>query len=105
MAKTLFVGSLPWSTTEDELKAKFEEHVPVIAVRVLTDKFTGRSKGFGFVEVADGDMEKAISSMNGVKFGERELVVNEARPKTERSDRGGDRGGRGGRSGGFGSRF
>jgi len=91
MAKTLFVGSLPWSTTEDELKAKFEEHVEVVAVRVLTDKFTGKSKGFGFVEVADGDMEKAISAMNGAKIGEREIVVNEARPKTERRERSGGR--------------
>jgi len=98
MAKTLFVGSLPWATTEDELKAKFEEHVPVIACRVLTDKFTGRSKGFGFVEVEDGDMEKAISAMNGAKIGEREIVVNEARPKTERRDRSGG-------GGGFRSRF
>ena len=98
MAKTLFVGSLPWSTTEEELKTKFEEHAEVIAVRVLTDKFSGRSKGFGFVEVADGDMDKAISAMNGAKIGEREIVVNEARPKTDRGDR--PR-----RGGSFGSRF
>ncbi len=87
MVKSLFVGNLPWSTTEDELKAKFEEHVKVVAARIVTDKFSGRSKGFGFVEVDDADMEKAISAMNGQKFGEREIVVNEARPKTERSDR------------------
>ena len=99
MAKTLFVGSLPWSTTEEELKAKFSEHAEVVAVRVLTDKMTGRSKGFGFVEVADADMEKAISAMNGAKLGDRSIVVNEARPKTERSDRSGG-GGRG-----YGSRF
>ena len=87
MAKSLFVGNLPWSATEDELKTKFEEHVKVIAARIVTDKFSGRSKGFGFVEVDDADMEKAISSMNGQKFGDREIVVNEARPKPERSDR------------------
>ena len=87
MVKSLFVGNLPWSATEDELKAKFEEHVKVIAARIVMDKFSGRSKGFGFVEVDDADMEKAISAMNGQKFGEREIVVNEARPKTERSDR------------------
>ena len=87
MVKSLFVGNLPWSITEDELKAKFEEHVKVVAARVVMDKFSGRSKGFGFVEVDDADMEKAISAMNGQKFGEREIVVNEARPKTERSDR------------------
>ena len=95
MAKTLFVGSLPWSTTGEELKAKFEEHVPVIAARIVSDRETGRSKGFGFVEVEDSDMEKAISSMNGQKLGDREIVVNEARPKREKSDRPG-RGGFGG---------
>jgi len=87
MAKSLFVGNLPWTTTEDELKTKFEEHVKVVAARIVTDKFSGRSKGFGFVEVDDADAEKAISSMNGQKFGDREIVVNEARPKVERSDR------------------
>ena len=87
MVKSLFVGNLPWSITEDELKAKFEEHVKVVAARVVMDKFSGRSKGFGFVEVDDADAEKAISAMNGQKFSEREIVVNEARPKTERSDR------------------
>jgi len=87
MVKTLFVGSLAWATTEDELKAKFEEHVPVTAVRIMTDKFSGRSKGFGFVEVEDADMEKAISAMNGQTLGGRAITVNEARPKKERSDR------------------
>ena len=86
MAKSLFVGNLPWSTTEDELKAKFEEHAKVVAVRLITDKFTGKAKGFGFVEVEDADMEKAISAMNGQRLGDREIVVNEAKPKTERSD-------------------
>ncbi len=87
MAKSLFVGNLPWSTTEDELKAKFGEHVAVIAARVITDKMTGRAKGFAFVEVEDADMDKAISAMNGTKIGDREIVVNEARPKTERPRR------------------
>jgi len=87
MTKSLFVGNLPWSVTEDELKAKFEEHVKVNAVRLITDKMTGRAKGFGFVEVDDSEMDKAISSMNGQKIGDREIVVNEARPRTERSDR------------------
>ena len=89
MAKSLFVGNLPWSVTEADLKAKFEEHVPVIAVRVITDKMTGKAKGFAFVEVADSDMDKAISAMNGAKVGEREIAVNEARPKTERPRNGG----------------
>ena len=83
--KSLFVGSLPWSTTEDELKAKFEEHVSVQATRIITDKFTGKSKGFGFVEVEDADMEKAIDALNGTDLGGRPLVVNEARPKVEKA--------------------
>ena len=87
MAKSLFVGNLPWSTTEADLKAKFEEHVPVIAVRVITDKMTGKAKGFAFVEVEDADMDKAIAGMNGQKIGDREIVVNEARPKTDRPRR------------------
>jgi len=87
MSKSLFVGNLPWSATEDEIKAKFEEHVKVQAVRLITDKFSGKAKGFGFVEVDDSEMEKAISAMNGQKIGDREIVVNEARPKTEKSDR------------------
>ncbi|MFC1767311.1 RNA recognition motif domain-containing protein [Candidatus Margulisiibacteriota bacterium] len=88
MAKSLFVGNLPWSVTEDELKAKFEEHANVLAVRLITDKFTGKAKGFGFVEVDDSDMDKVISAMNGQKIGDREIVVNEAKPRAERSDRG-----------------
>ena len=87
MVKSLFVGNLPWVITEDELKQKFEEHVKVAAVRIVTDKFSGKSKGFGFVEVEDADMDKAISSMNGQKLGEREIVVNEAKPRREKSDR------------------
>lgn len=87
MVKSLFVGNLPWSATEEEIKTKFEEHVKVQAVRLITDKFSGKAKGFGFVEVDDADMEKAISAMNGQKIGDREIVVNEAKPRTERSDR------------------
>jgi RNA recognition motif-containing protein len=73
--------------TEDELKAKFEEHAKVIAVRLITDKFTGKAKGFGFVEVEDADMDKAITAMNGQKIGDREIVVNEAKPRGEGGDR------------------
>ncbi len=87
MVKSLFVGNLPWSVTEDELRAKFEEHVKVLAVRLVTDRMTGRAKGFGFVEVEDADMDKAVSAMNGQKLGDREIVVNEARPRTERQPR------------------
>jgi RNA recognition motif-containing protein len=88
MVKSLYVGNLPWSITEEELKQKFEEVSPVIAARVVKDQFSGRSKGFGFVEVDDANMEKAISGMNGKKLGEREIVVNEARPKEDRPEGG-----------------
>jgi len=81
MAKSLFVGNLPFSATEDEVKTKFEEHAEVLAVRLITDRATGRAKGFGFVEVNDADMEKAITAMNGIEIGGRKLVVNEARPR------------------------
>jgi RNA recognition motif-containing protein len=87
MAKSLFVGNLPWSATEDEIRAKFEEHVKVLAVRLVTDKFSGKAKGFGFVEVEDADLEKAVTAMNGKKIGDRDIVVNEARPRTEGGDR------------------
>jgi RNA recognition motif-containing protein len=87
MAKSLFVGNLPWSVTEDELRAKFEEVATVTAVRIVTDKVTGRAKGFAFVEVEDADMQKAIDALNGKKLGEREIVVNEAKPRAEKSDR------------------
>ena len=104
MSKSLFVGNLPWSATEDEIKAKFEEHVKVVAVRLITDKMTGRAKGFGFVEVDDSDMDKAITAMNGKKIGDREIVVNEAKPMAPRENRGFGGGGGGYRGGGGGGR-
>lgn len=81
--KSIFVGNLPWKATEDELKTKFGEVAPVLAARIITDKMTGRSKGFGFVDVEDADMEKALS-LNGSKMGERDLVVNEARKRPDK---------------------
>jgi RNA recognition motif-containing protein len=81
--KSLFVGNLPWSATDDELKGKFSEFGNVVSARVMTDKFSGKSRGFGFVDMEDSDAEKAIAGMNGFKWGDRELTVNEARPKTE----------------------
>lgn len=89
--KSIFVGNLPWSATDAELSEKFGEHGSVISARIVTDKFTNRSRGFGFVDMEDSDAAKAISAMNGYKWGERELTVNEARPKSENRDRG-DRG-------------
>jgi RNA recognition motif-containing protein len=81
LAKTLYVGNLPWSISEEELGQSFAEHVPVVSARIMTDRESGRSRGFGFVEVEDGDAERAIAAMNGAIVGGRPLVVNEAQPR------------------------
>ena len=104
--KNIFVGNLSFNTSEDELRQLFEPFGQVDRVSIMTDRDTGRSRGFGFVEMASNeDGEKAITSLNGSQIGGRTLNVNEARPKTERSGGGGrDRGDRGGRGGGGGGR-
>lgn len=79
--KTLYVGNLPWNTSSEELSKAFEQFVPVKSCRIITDRETGRSRGFGFVEVDDGDAEKAINAVNGMMLGGRQVVVNEARPR------------------------
>lgn len=89
--KSIFVGNLPWSVTGEELEAKFAEFGAVQSARIVNDKFSGKSRGFGFVDMEDADAEKAIAAMNGYKWGEREITCNEARPKTERSSGGGGR--------------
>lgn len=86
--KSIFVGNLPWSVSDADLSAKFSEFGNVLSARVVTDKFTGKSRGFGFVDMEDADAEKAIAAMSGQKWGERELTVNEAKPKSESRDRG-----------------
>jgi len=88
MAKKLYVGSLPYTTTEDELKDFFSEAGTVESALIIMDKMTGRSKGFGFVEMAnDEDAKKAVETMNGKEMGGRSIVVNEARPMTDRPPR------------------
>lgn len=88
MAKKLFVGGLPWKTTEDELKDAFSKAGTVASVAVITDKMTGRSKGFGFVEMeSDEEAQAAIDMWNGQDFGGRNIVVNEAKPKEDRPRR------------------
>lgn len=94
--KKIYVGNLQFSTTEADLKSMFEPYGAVESATLVTDRDTGRSRGFGFVEMADVDAENAIKSLNGTDSGGRPLTVNEARPKT---DRGGPRGG-GARGGG-----
>jgi len=87
MAKKLYIGGLPYSTTNDELKAAFEKAGEVLSASVIVDKMTGRSRGFGFVEMNDGDADKAVETMNGTELGGRKLIVNEARPMAERPPR------------------
>ena len=89
--KSIFVGNLPWSATDADLQAKFADFGNVISARVVSDKFTGKSRGFGFVDMEDADAEKAIAGMNGYKWGDRELTVNIAKPKTENRERSGGR--------------
>lgn len=81
MIKTLYIGNLPWATTEDELAKAFAQFVEVKGCRIITDRETGRSRGFGFVEVDEADAEKAVQNMNGSTLGGREILVNEARPR------------------------
>jgi cold-inducible RNA-binding protein len=99
--KNIFVGNLDFNTSEEELRHLFEAYGQVDRVSIMTDRETGRSRGFGFVEMANAeDGEKAIAGLNGTQVGGRTLNVNEARPKVERSGGGGrDRGGRGGGGG------
>src|SRR5262245_52373662 len=96
MAKNIYVGNLAWEATPDDLLALFQEHGSVARAQVITDRETGRSRGFGFVEMEnDAEAQKAIDALNGQEFHGRALTVNEARPRE-------DRGSGGGRSGGFG---
>lgn len=104
--KNIFVGNLDFNTSEEELRQLFEVHGQVDRVSIMTDRDTGRSRGFGFVEMSSAeDGEKAIAALNGSQVGGRTLNVNEARPKPERTGGGGGGGGRGReRSGGGGGR-
>jgi cold-inducible RNA-binding protein len=112
MGKKLYVGNLPFSATEAALNEMFTQAGTVDSVRLITDRDTGRSKGFGFVEMAsDEEAEAAISSLNGTQMEGRQITVNEARPMAPREgggfgggSRGGFGGGGGGRRGGSGSR-
>lgn len=94
--KNIFVGNLSFNTSEDELRQVFEAYGQVDRVSILTDRETGRSRGFAFVEMTNTEEgEKAIAGLNGSQLGGRTINVNEARPKGERAGAGGrDRGGR-----------
>lgn len=102
MANKLFVGGLPWSTTDDVLKTFFSQAGTVTSATVIIDKFSGRSKGFGFVEMAtDAEAAEAIKQLNGAEMDGRKIIVNEARPKTEMGSDFRQDNRRGQRSGGF----
>ena len=81
MPVTLYVGNLPWSLTEDELAEAFTSVAQVQAARIITDRETGRSRGFGFVDLNDEDAATAIQAMDGYELKGRKLIVNEARPR------------------------
>ncbi len=99
--KKLYVGNLSFDATEDELRQLFEPHGAVESAKVATDRDTGRSRGFGFIEMTtDSEAESAIAALNGSQVGGRALVVNEARPKTSGFGGGGYGGGRSGGGGG-----
>ena len=84
MAKKIYVGNLPWSTTEEELKNLFERFGTVVSAKVITDRDTGRSRGFGFVEMEPQDADSAIEAMNGTEVDGRALRVNEAMERKPR---------------------
>jgi RNA recognition motif-containing protein len=102
MAKNIYVGNLTWDATADDLLALFQTYGAVARAQVITDRETGRSRGFGFVEMDnDQEAQTAIDSLNGTPFRGRPLTVNEARPREDRGG-GGGRGGYGGGRGGYG---
>lgn len=107
MNKKLYVGNLSYATTEDELRALFSEVGPVVSVAIITDRMSGRSKGFGFVEMeTDQAAEAAIERLNNFELNQRTITVNEARPPQERSfGRGGGKPGKPHRGGGGSRRY
>ena len=97
MGSKLYVGGLPYSVTEGSLRELFSAHGTVESANVISDKFTGQSRGFGFVEMSSSsEAQSAIQSLNGTQFEGRSLTVNEAKPMAKRDNFGGGGGGRGG---------
>lgn len=102
MGKNIYVGNLPYDTTGDDLVELFQQYGTVTSGQVIIDKFSGRSRGFGFVEMSqDEEAQAAVAALNGTPYGGRPLTVNEARPREERGGGGGGYGG-GGSRGGYG---
>lgn len=83
MAKTLYVGNIPWSTNEDKLAQLFSQYGKVLGCRIIIERATGRSRGYGFVEVSDEDAAGIIEKTNGYEIDGRRLVVNEAKPREQ----------------------
>ncbi len=84
MAKNIYVGNLPWSSSEDDVRDAFAQYGEVLSAKIIYDRETGRSRGFGFVEMEEADAEEAIKSLDGSDLGGRNLKVNEARPKPQK---------------------
>jgi RNA recognition motif-containing protein len=91
MTKTLYIGNLPWAATSEDLSNAVGQYSEVVSARIATDRETGRSRGFGFVEVPEESAQAVIDALNGADWGGRPLTVNEARPREDRP-----RGGNGG---------
>ncbi len=90
MSVKLYVGNLPFKTTSDDLKTMFSQHGTIVDAVVISDKFSGRSRGFGFVEMSSEEEAKAaIEALHDTEIEDRKIVVNKARPPKERTDRGG----------------
>ena len=87
MSKSIYVGNLPWSATEDEVQALFAEYGKVRSVKLVSDRETGRARGFGFVEMDDAEAQAAIEALDNHNFGGRTLRVNEAKPRAPRPPR------------------
>jgi RNA recognition motif-containing protein len=84
MTKTLYVGNLPWAVTEEDLVRAVSQYAQVTSARVVTDRETGKSRGFGFVEVGEEQAPAVVEALNGAEWGGRALTVNEAQPRPER---------------------
>lgn len=87
MSKSIYVGNLPWAATEEQVQDLFAEYGKVLSVKLVSDRETGRARGFGFVEMEDGEAQAAIGALDNYSFGGRTLRVNEAKPRAPRPPR------------------
>lgn len=87
MSKSIYVGNLPWAATEEQVQDLFAEYGKVLSVKLVSDRETGRARGFGFVEMEDGEAQAAIEALDNYSFGGRTLRVNEAKPRAPRPPR------------------